>query len=202
MLQGLLERLPETPLDPARDPVGAVRYMGADWTAWMTERLHDVARDAGLSCLCKNRDHRSDFEGCGAGETRGLQRERLYDLTWYRAWTSYEIPSVIIEHENSYSLDAFLNDHWKLMFGWAPLRVSIGYARDAAALDAYLPHLNDTAARAGWRFPPDCEDLSLLGHRGMHPRSFRVLHRAPGATEWRDLSSLRAALERLRAERP
>lgn len=195
-LRSLRESLPDAYPQDRMPRRGARAYWGADWTAWMTERLHDTADANGLSCCCKDDRHGAEF-GSEVGQTRGYKRERLFDLTWYAPWVPFQLPEVIIEHENAHSWPAFLADHWKLMVGFAPLRVSFGYHKDPAALDLYTGRLNELAIKRGWRFPQDCEDLSLLGEVNMAPRGFRVLHRARGETRWEDLGRLDGAVRNL-----
>lgn len=116
-----------------------------------------------------------------------MHREYLFDMTWYGEWEKWSQPVVIIEHENKWNHDEFLIDHWKLMMGFAPLRVSFGYARSEEDRRKLAASLHQMCSSPKWVFPSECEDLVFLGYREMpSKRSFMLLHRPRGQHEFRD----------------
>lgn len=120
------------------------------WTELAWDILHDAAARLEQECACRR---------CGAKKGR-LNAEWLWDLTWYAEQSKprFVQPTAIIEHENSHNDDAFLDDFWKVLVAWAPLRVAIGYTgRSEALLDRRIQVIN--AAIQGWSFPGDVEDV-------------------------------------------
>ena len=138
---------------------------------------------------CLHGNHSSDLWGSG-GSGAGIHREYLFDFTWYSEWKSWELPTVVIEHENSWSMNEFLFDLWKLMMAGSGLRVMIGYRRASVMPESYLEAIHSASLAGGWRFPLGTEDLVLLGHGRMGPRGFHVFHRPAGQERWVDRGSL------------
>ncbi|WP_194869659.1 hypothetical protein, partial [Myxococcus sp. AB025B] len=113
-----------------------------------------------------------------ATKETGLAREFLFDFTMYHDFEGdYAQPEIILEHENVWHLDAFMEDFWKLMFGYAPLRVMIGYHRDMNHVNEYIDAIRRFDRERRWRYPAGVEDLVLIGHRQMEARGFRVVNR-------------------------
>jgi hypothetical protein len=110
------------------------------------------------------------------------RQECLFDFTLYREWRDYSLPSVIIEHENQWTDDAFMFDFWKLMMGFAPLRVMFGYAGTQPQLERRIEHIRAQAKANGWNYPQGVEDLVLLRSPDMSSREWRLLSR--DGTEW------------------
>ena len=154
----------------------------------MSTILFDVARKAGLG-VCSTHGGNAPADWKSATKKRGWAREFLFDFTMYRDWRDFSQPEVILEHENVWHVDAFMRDFWKLMFGYAPLRVMIGYRRDAAD-GAYLKAIRQHASARGWRYPPGVEDLVLIGHYGMAPQAFHVVIRSADSEEWSPFENL------------
>lgn len=161
----------------------------------MFRQLHTLAKEElHVHCCCTRGGHSKDLSV--AGKWDGEHREYLFDMTWYDNWeeATRPLPVVIIEHENRWSKDQFLYDLWKLMFGFAPRRVGIGYARDEAARDDLVSAIEDARAQDGWVFPEATEDLVLLGHGRMPtPDAFLVLHRPRRGQSFQRLGMLSAA---------
>ncbi|WP_373044605.1 hypothetical protein [Vulgatibacter sp.] len=155
------------------------------WTQFMTDRLTLVARNAGLG-ICSHYLEDAPRTWKNEGATRQLRREYGFDFTLFRDWTEYEQPAVLIEHENAWNLRAFLADFWKLMFGYAPLRVMFGYHASESGISAYVERIRELARANSWTYPSGTEDIVLLGHNGMEPHAFRVLRRYANSGEWRE----------------
>ncbi len=138
----------------------------AQWTEYVTSCLHMVASEAGLWCACTHGSHID-----GQGSKRGEHSEYLFDLTWYESVgasaSEYSLPKVIIEHENQHSFQEFQLDHWKTLFGYAPLRIAIGYCRSAEERIKWVDEINQQSAGLLWQFPQNCEDLIILGYAQM-----------------------------------
>jgi len=166
---------------------------GADWTDWIAVQLHEVARQRRLSCCCHFAPHSATLDSGERGQPRGYHLENLFDMTWYRDWSRYELPEVIIEHENEWRFKAFMRDHWKLMMGRAPLRVSFGYTRKRDGWKQLQKKLNGHATRNAWSFPATTEDLVLVGHgHMMTPHDYKVLHRGAGDRSWSTAGRLKS----------
>jgi hypothetical protein len=165
------------------------------WTRYMHARFLEVAASTNAH-LCA--------EGLrelppAANAAQHISKEYLFDVTVYNRhdWQRSSLPSVIIEHENQWSETALLQDFWKVLVGWAPLRVMIGYAANAEAVDKRVRAILAEAKVCDWRYPQDAEDLVLLrcreGEHGMEWPHWRVLHRCgpgTGAAPWNDLGEL------------
>lgn len=146
------------------------------WTSYMTERILDVAQ-ATAAHVCA----RTISPGRKAHE----RSEYLFDFTFYVTdWKDYSLPIVLIEHENQWNEKAFLRDFWKLMFGYAPLRVMFGYTASTKKTTLLVERLRSEAAASSWKYPADTEDLVFIGHRGMGALDWRILHRACGSSDW------------------
>lgn len=152
------------------DPPAATRRA---WSAFVMPRLVLAAERFGMVGCAKTFGSKVPW----------ARREHLYDLTWFaRDCGPFASPSLLLEHENDYAESAFLEDFWKLLFGWAPLRVMVGYTRSAEARTARVERVNevlrDPANAIG--FPEGVTDLLLLGHWGMAPRGFAAWRREGG----------------------
>ncbi len=135
------------------------------WTRHVFPLLADIAKD-----------HSLWWAGRGEGKVsprHGEAREYLWDFTMYEPDRDgvWNLPRVIVEHENSHGFKAFSFDHWKTLCGFAPLRVTIGYRgkRSAHLRSEWITKINDAAVSASnaWQFPPGTEDLIALGYYGM-----------------------------------
>lgn len=134
------------------------------WSRHVFPLLADIAEDHGLW-----------WAGLNTGRQRsrtGESREYLWDFTMYRPDTDglWNLPRVIIEHENVHTLAAFRYDHWKTLCGLAPLRVAIGYVgADASQRKQWVASINDAAEvnANAWYYPAGTEDLIALGYYGM-----------------------------------
>lgn len=155
-----------------------------EWTRFMTARLLELADSKQLHVCGRNLGTRT---ACGA-EDRHLAREFMFDFTLYADadWTEWGLPSIIIEHENHWSQAAFLQDFWKLLVGYAPLRVMFGYAKEQDGVDALVSVVLGHAKASRWRYPPVTEDLVLLRCPEMAWPTWRVLRRDAGSEAWRD----------------
>lgn len=140
------------------------------WTSLMFDVFQAAANDCAMvSCSPKNK--------------RGpywAKREHLLDVTWFRTdCGDWDTPELILEHENQHSQQEFLRDFWKLLVGYAPVRVMIGYCgkkdQRVSWIDSLNQKLRDTKAQI--RFPGDVEDLILLGYWGMSFTDFAVYRR-------------------------
>lgn len=160
------------------------------WTRYMTKLLHLTASQCGLICCCKQGakgEHLEIF-----GEHSGCkEREYLFDLTWYPGDIGvHEQPLVLIEQENSYSLQEFQLDFWKTMLGLAPLRVMIGYTKTKTERQSRVEWINHSADKYCWKYPDSSEDLLLLGYRQMKHGDFLVAFRGNEEHQWSVLGSL------------
>lgn len=153
----------------------------AGWTGYIADCLLYLANH-----------HQPGLHVCSASlrlqprrNTNHEQREYLYDFTLFEGWNDYSLPAVLIEHENQWSEHAFMLDFWKLLFGWAPLRVMIGYASTSEAARALAAKISLHAADSHWRYPADTEDLVLIGHGEMDRETgWTVVIRTQGTTNW------------------
>ncbi|HRI66699.1 MAG TPA: hypothetical protein PK156_20780 [Polyangium sp.] len=142
----------------------------AGWSGFMFSALADAAGDCGMVC-CASRLQ---------GGPQWARREHLFDITWYRHdCGDWETPIVILEHENQWNKREFLVDFWKLLLGYAPLRVMIGYCAKAAEREEWVDSVNSILnQRTQYIGLPDgVEDLILLGHKGMATTGFSVYQR-------------------------
>ncbi|MBZ0117784.1 MAG: hypothetical protein K8H88_12350 [Sandaracinaceae bacterium] len=158
---------------------GSIGGSGADaWSAHVWQVLHRVARGLDVYCACSRGGHEP---GCGE------QREWLWDLSWYEPGGDERFvqPLVLIEHENAHGESQFLDDWWKVLAGYAPLRVMIGYTTSAEALPRRIDLVRARTRR--WIFPRDASDVVIL--RGHGTPRWRYLVRAAGA---RDFLEIRA----------
>jgi len=149
-------------------------------TKFMSKILHQMVEQADMGCCCMYWDAHASAAGQGwknATKEQGLEIEHLFDFTWFKTWVPYEQPAVIIEHENNGSKDAFLKDLWKILVGFAPLRVMIGYAGRSDLWKSYLDDMNNLSSKAQWSYPVGSEDLVLVGYWRMEPQHFRILRR-------------------------
>lgn len=157
-----------------------------EWTSYMYSLLAGIAKRERLW-----------WAGCApslrARSSGGEYREYLWDFTMYEPTKRavWNLPRVIVEHENVHSLAAFRFDHWKTLLAAAPLRVAIGYTPHASKQDAWVKDINRTAQDQvhGWSQRPDVEDLIALGFWGMTKgeENFRFWRRTPGEVEWSEL---------------
>jgi hypothetical protein len=163
-------RLGEAPPEAVDDA-----YHGAAaWTRFVFSALAAAAEDCGMVSCAAHHATTSSRAGAWA------QREHLFDVTWFRrACADWETPALILEHEDAWDQDAFMVDFWKLLLGYAPVRVIIGYSRHARDHEAWIARVNAILAehRAAIRLPEHVEDLILLGHRGMPPTGYAVYRR-------------------------
>jgi hypothetical protein len=161
----------------------------ADWTRHVFPLLRAIAKERHLW-----------WAGRGKGEVNpryGEAREYLWDFTMYdriagkRPAEMWNLPCVVIEHENAYSLPAFRFDHWKTLFSHAPLRIAIGYVRQTMAdrRGEWVQEINDACEANAWHFPPNTEDLIALGHYGMTEgnNNFEFWRRRRGQRSWKKL---------------
>ena len=126
---------------------------------------------------------------------RGEAREYLWDFTLYHPDKDglWNLPRVIIEHENAHDLDSFRLDHWKTLCGVARLRVAIGYV-GATMKDQrheWVEAINAAAKTKAnaWHFPPDTEDLIALGYYGMTTSgNYEFWRRRNDEREWTPLT--------------
>jgi hypothetical protein len=114
----------------------------------------------------------------------GLRREYLYDYTMFSGWEGSELPTVLVEHENLYSEAEFFLDFWKVMFGFAPLRVMIGYTTKADGVVARWESVRKVTVARKWIYPMQSDDLVLIGHPEMQPTGFKVWRRSAGSESW------------------
>lgn len=183
------EAMPETLADLARAKtfaealIEAIRAQGPGdlWrttsgsTVYMTGRLAAVAQ-------AHNRVICASTLGAWQGERLEHEpREYLFDVTIYREREDYALPEIVIEHENSHRPEAFLFDFWKLMMGYARLRVMIGYAAGHAERDALAASIVSPRIKAP--LPAGTEDLVMIGRRGMAPDEWLLLSRR-GSDRW------------------
>ena len=157
-----------------------------DWTHHVFPLLGAIAKD-----------HRLWWAGRGMGKVNpryGERREYLWDFTMYEPDSAglWNLPRVIIEHENAHGYKAFSFDHWKTLCGYAPLRVAIGYRgkRSANLRYEWIEKINLAAMAPAneWLFPPDTEDLIALGYDGMTASgNFEFWRRRGKEREWSPL---------------
>jgi hypothetical protein len=153
----------------------------AEWTLYMSKRLLDLANRKNLH-LCA-----ISLAGLiEADDDQHQAREYLFDFTLFQGWKDYSLPIVVIEHENQWSKQAFLVDLWKILAGFAPLRVMFGYARDKEGVDSLVGAIFNQAWACKWKYPAGCEDLVLLGHGKMDRLDWRVIRRHIGESDWQD----------------
>lgn len=140
------------------------------WTSLMFEELQKTANDCAMvSCSPKNR--RGPF---------WAKKEHLLDVTWFRQdCGDWDTPELILEHENQYKEVEFLKDFWKLLVGYAPVRVMIGYCGKKDSRVALIESVNQKLrdSKTHIRFPGEVEDLILLGYLGMNVTDFTVYRR-------------------------
>lgn len=169
-LRTLNARLAAAPPDAIEEAlVGA-----ANWSTFVFRALADAAADHGMvSCAARHITASTDV---GAW----TKREYLFDVTWFlRTCADWDTPALILEHENLWNREAFMADFWKLLIGYAPLRVMMAYAGDSEARESWIAHVNEVLSHreAAIRLPDDVDDLILLGHRGMKPTGYAVYRR-------------------------
>lgn len=175
----------------AKSPQPSI-YGGESWTHYMTRMLHLTAKAGSLVCCCHQGNITAHEEIFGA-ESGCEYREYLFDLTWYSNNNGYyEQPAVIIEQENHYDPSEFRLDFWKLMVGYAPLRVMVGYTKTQAECSDRIDWLNQAVNENQWNFPPQTEDLVLVGYQAMEHGDFLVAHRPVGEVRWSNRGSLRS----------
>jgi hypothetical protein len=146
------------------------------WTEYMANRVWRIVTAHELHLCTTTGSIRPPTDPVALEHWR---RECLFDFTLYeKGWHDYSLPSVIIEHENSWRHEAFMFDFWKLMMGFAPLRVMFGYVGTETQLDERFEHIRRHAHTSGWRYPEHVEDLVLLRSPEMDTKEWRVLSRA------------------------
>lgn len=170
----------------AEDAVLPRKGTSALWTGFMVGRIEQTARFLELG-ICSNLLGSATDDWRIAERETGLRREYLYDFTLFRTWEKYEQPVALIEHENAWNKEDFLLDFWKLLFGFAPLRVMFGYASTGNAARKYIDAIHQASAKNQWRFPEGVEDLVLLGNQAMEATGFEVFHRTGSQWENRGL---------------
>lgn len=163
-----------TRLDEASSEAVDDAYSGASaWTAFVFEALANAALDCGMvSCAARHSTVASQTEVWA-------RREHLFDVTWFRRdCTDWEPPVLILEHENAWDKRAFLVDFWKLLVGYAPIRVMMGYSRHPRDHESWISEVNQIIAdESRVPLPQDVDDVILLGHRGMQPSGYAVYRR-------------------------
>lgn len=136
----------------------------AEWSRFIFPLLGEIASTHGLWWAGRT-------GGTRPLETVGQQREFLWDFSMYdnEVAGTWNLPQVIVEHENVRSLDAFRFDHWKTLCALAPLRIAIGYCPDVTAQDGWVGAINQASEHPanGWHPPAHVEDLIVLGHARM-----------------------------------
>ncbi|MBZ4395346.1 hypothetical protein OWM54_19370 [Myxococcus sp. MISCRS1] len=184
--QSLVNALP-------KDWDGGVPEEGTkNWSQFMAARLVEAARELKLGVCATGSGAPSEWSKTTLHS--GYAREFLFDYTMFRDWDSYTQPEVILEHENAWSVDAFMEDFWKLMVGYAPLRVMIGYCQNLERTAEYVTAIRKSASEGNWRYPPGVEDLVLIGHGRMTPRGFKVVNRRAESQEWVEWPDLESYL--------
>ncbi|MCP3063083.1 hypothetical protein LXT21_30340 [Myxococcus sp. K38C18041901] len=153
-----------------------------NWTQFMARRLQAAARELNLAACSTSIEAPRDW--APSMMKTGWAREFLFDYTLFSDWGTFTQPVVILEHENNWNVHSFMEDFWKLMVGYAPLRVMIGYGRDANHVEEYVTAIRESAIKGKWRYPPAVEDLVLIGHGEMTPRGFKVVNRRAESQEW------------------
>jgi hypothetical protein len=147
------------------------------WTRFMAPRIRGAC--SGRFCCS-----RTGAAAPLAVQDGGLHREHLFDFTFYRDDAFYRLPEVIVEHENSHRPGAFMYDFWKLMLGYAPLRVMFGYAANEHGVASRAALIHSTSTNAGWVYPPGVSDLVLLRSRETPPMEWQILERRDGSSSW------------------
>ncbi|HZF50164.1 MAG TPA: hypothetical protein VE093_16005 [Polyangiaceae bacterium] len=169
-LFALRVRLEEAPTEAIEDACAGA----AAWTGFVFSALARAAADCGMvSCAARHATAASRAEPWAL-------REHLFDVTWFRHdCTDWDTPFLILEHENAWDRRAFLVDFWKLLVGYAPVRVMIGYSRRAFDHDPWISEVNEilSSKHSGVRLPDGVDDVILLGHRGMTPSGYAVYRR-------------------------
>jgi len=160
----------------------------ATWTLFMQRCLLALAEDHGMHVCAQGLGRRS---GLHVDPNQHKAAESLFDFTLFKPadWEAWSLPSVIIEHENQWTEQAFLQDFWKLLVGYAPLRVMFGYAGSVADVDARVRALLTHEVQSRWSYPADVEDLVLLRSPVMPWPEWRILYR-PAFGAWNDLKVL------------
>lgn len=159
------------------------------WTEFMTRVLLRTSNRLKLG-LCSQYLPVEQVDWAKASKERGLRREYLFDFTMFKGWSGYELPRVVVEHENLYSKAEFLLDFWKLMLGFAPLRVMFGYTRRENQVLKRWNDVEGLSRTRDWVYPAESSDLVLIGHREMEPTGFKVWTRLAGQTEWKGPTEL------------
>jgi hypothetical protein len=140
-----------------RHPDRDVANTSGAWSSYMAGVFHAMVNELGVSCCCHLGHH---------DEVPGVGREYLWDLTWYEAHGAYyDLPSVVIEHENQHSDAEFFADFWKVMTAFAPLRVMVGYT-GREKLEARISQICRLVDAQGWTYPPNSTDVILLHEYG------------------------------------
>lgn len=144
-----------------------------DWSAYMFPLLASVAKSLGLW-----------WAGSGFGlpshpdPAEGERREYLWDFTMYAraSRAKWNLPQVVVEHENLHSFEAFQLDHWKTLLANAPLRVAIGYTPRERDRDMWVKSINTVARQPihGWNQHRTGQDLIALGYWGMTDKDARA----------------------------
>ncbi len=134
----------------------------------------------------------------GSADPRhGEAREYLWDFTMYKAVAkkrpadAWNLPCVVVEHENLHGFAAFRFDHWKTLLSRAPLRVAIGYVSKTKAKrrGEWVEAINETSVTDAWDFPPNTEDLIALGYFGMTKAdNFEFWWRHGNNRQWTELA--------------
>lgn len=172
---------------PLSWPDAAIPADGGRWAGWVTRALHRAAATSGLSCCCEDGPHGQEADVVH-GVPRGYNRRHVYDMTWYAAWETWELPCVAIQHRNPHRFDAWLQDHWQLQMSAVPLRVSLGFTSEPGDWPTWQALLQQVSDAHCWPAPPQTEDLVLLGHTGVTTDGMRVLARR--GTTWQDAGTL------------
>jgi hypothetical protein len=151
------------------------------WTRFMQGCLIDLA-DASKMHVCARGLGR--LPSGKVDEDRHMSKEFLYDFTMYANddWEPWSLPSIIIEHENLWTPVAFFQDFWKLLVGFAPLRVMFGYSGTADGVADLVNKIGAHEAESCWAYPAATEDLVLLRcpDGGMPWPTWKVIHRPAG----------------------
>jgi hypothetical protein len=153
-----------------REAVSYAQVNATSWSSFMFGVLERVAATCGMvSCAARH--------GTGPDWAR---REHLFDVTWFRTnCGDWETPELILEHENQHNQTEFLKDFWKLLLGYAPMRVMIGYCSEASKRIEWIEKVNEilTKSKSHIRFPNAVDDVILLGYYGMSITDFAVYRR-------------------------
>lgn len=151
------------------------------WTEFISERILAAATHCRWHVCAETIDVAPGEDFPTANHER---KEYQFDFTLYaeKNWTWYALPDVILEHENDWNVQSFLNDFWKLLAGYAPLRVMMGYASNPSKVDELVQAITRHASESRWRYPNDVDDLVLLRcpEPGMAWPEWRVLVRLHG----------------------